>query len=236
MKDLYLKGMVHGFVETGGPVVGRSISIRLVLTKSVGDLEIISANLLVSILLSFCCMSNGTFASCSWIGDLLLSCACIVKLEWLGKAGSRGSKGWVLTLALTCGHSGEYMCCTFSTLFTSVVEPKIVFLGSLTTEIIMFSNGISISWGCLCSILCKTSKGIKPLGNCLSKLISNTLFTCIFLGVLMEIQVIDLPCNVHWPFDFTNCFGNCVVILKARNLFLMVRKCLPYLFHGQPIL
>ena len=63
--NLYFKGIVYSFVETGGPVVGRSISIRLVLPKSVGDLEIISANLLVSILLSFCCMSNGTFASCS---------------------------------------------------------------------------------------------------------------------------------------------------------------------------
>ena len=52
-KDLYFKGMVYGFVETGGPVVGRSISIRSVLPKSAEDLEIISANLLVSILLSF---------------------------------------------------------------------------------------------------------------------------------------------------------------------------------------
>ena len=52
MKDLYFKGMVYGSVETGGPVVGRFISMRLVHPKSAGDLEIISANLLVSIVLS----------------------------------------------------------------------------------------------------------------------------------------------------------------------------------------
>ena len=151
-------------------------------------------------------------------------------------ASARSSEGWSLTLALTLWCISEYMFCTFSTLSTLVMEPKIVFLGSLTAEFITFSNSISISLGFLCSILCKTSTGIKPLGNCLSKLILSKLFTCIFLGVFTGIQVIDLPCNVHWPFAFTNCFGDCGVILKARNLVLMVRKCLPSLFHVQPIL
>ena len=45
MKVLYFKGMVYGFIETGGPVVGRSISMRLVCPKSAEDLEIISSNL-----------------------------------------------------------------------------------------------------------------------------------------------------------------------------------------------
>ena len=53
-KVLYFKGMVYRFVETGGPVVGRSISMRLVHPKSAEDFEIISANLLISILLSLC--------------------------------------------------------------------------------------------------------------------------------------------------------------------------------------
>ena len=43
----------------------------------------------------------------------------------------------------------------------------------------------------------RTSKGIKPLGNCLYMLILSKLFTCKFLCIFMEIQVIDLPCNVH---------------------------------------
>ena len=117
------------------------------------------------------------------------------------------------------------MFCTSSALFTLVMEPKIVFFRSLTREFIIFSSGISISWGCLCWILCKTSKGINPLGNRLSKVILSKLFTSIFLGIFTSIQVIDLPCNVHWPFVITNCFDDCGVILKARNLFLMVRKC-----------
>ena len=66
MKVLYFKGMVYSFVETSGPVVGRSISMRLVCPKSVEDLEIISANLLVSIVLSLCWISNGTFAAKCW--------------------------------------------------------------------------------------------------------------------------------------------------------------------------
>ena len=77
MKDLYLRGMVYGFVETGGPVAGRSISIKLVCPKSAGDLEMMPVNLLVSIVFSLHCISNRTLASCSCIGDLLLLCACV---------------------------------------------------------------------------------------------------------------------------------------------------------------
>ena len=77
--------MVQGFVETGGPVVGWSISIRLVLPKSVGELEMMPVNLLVSIVSSLHCMSNGTSESCICIGTLLLLCACVVKLEPFGK-------------------------------------------------------------------------------------------------------------------------------------------------------
>ena len=52
MKDLYFSGMVYGFVAMGGPVVGRSISTKLVLLKSVGELEIIHVNSLFNIILS----------------------------------------------------------------------------------------------------------------------------------------------------------------------------------------
>ena len=178
--------------------------MRLICPKSAGDLEIISANLLVSIVLSLCWISNGTFASCSWFCDLLLLCAFVVKLEWSGNAGGRDFEGWASVSALTLWCFREYVLCTFSTLSTLVMKPKLVFLGSLSTEFITFSNGISISWGCLCSILCRTSKGIKPLGNCLSRLISSKLLAWIYLGVVTEIQVIDLLCNAHWPFSFTN--------------------------------
>ena len=77
-KDLYFSGMVYGFIATGGPVVGRFISTKLVLPKSVGDLEMMHVNLLFNIVLGLCCISVRMFASCSCIGDLLLSCACVV--------------------------------------------------------------------------------------------------------------------------------------------------------------
>ena len=38
-KDWYFKGIVYGFDDTGGPLVGKSISTRLVCPKSAGDLE-----------------------------------------------------------------------------------------------------------------------------------------------------------------------------------------------------
>ena len=43
-EDLYFRGMVYGFDATGRPVVGRSISTRFVLPKSVEDLETIHVN------------------------------------------------------------------------------------------------------------------------------------------------------------------------------------------------
>ena len=55
--------------------MGRSISIKLVLPKSVGDLEMMPINLLFNMVLSLCCISSGMFASYSCIGNLLLSCA-----------------------------------------------------------------------------------------------------------------------------------------------------------------
>ena len=197
-------------------------------------------DLLVSMVFSLHCISNRTFASCSCIGNLLLLGTCGWKLELSRNTGSRGfasNGGWDLSCALSLLDCGEPMfCTTYSALSTLVMEPKTVFFQSLTTELIVFSRGTNISWGCLCWILCKTSKGISPLGSCLSKVIPNKLFTCIFLGVFTKIQVIDLPCNVHWPFVITNCFDACGVILKARNFFLIVRKCLPSLFYVQLIL
>ena len=47
-------------------------------------------NLLVSMVFSLHCISNGMFAPCCCIGDLLLSCACVWKLELSGNTGSRG--------------------------------------------------------------------------------------------------------------------------------------------------
>ena len=44
MNDLYLRGIVYGLDATGKPVVGRSISTKLVLPKSTDDLDIIHAN------------------------------------------------------------------------------------------------------------------------------------------------------------------------------------------------
>ena len=90
MKDLYFSSMVYGFIAMCGPVVGRSISTKLVLPKSVGDLEMMHVNLLFNIVLSLCCITGGTFASCSCIADLLISCGCVWKREWSGNTGSRG--------------------------------------------------------------------------------------------------------------------------------------------------
>ena len=75
-KDWYFKEIVYGFDDPGGPVVGRSFSTRLVCPKSAGDLEMMLENLLVSMECNCCHISGGTSASCSWIGDLLLSCVC----------------------------------------------------------------------------------------------------------------------------------------------------------------
>ena len=60
-----------------GPVVGRSISTKLVLPQSVGDLEIMHVNSLFNIVLRLCCITGGTFVPCSCIGELLLSCPCV---------------------------------------------------------------------------------------------------------------------------------------------------------------
>ena len=136
MKDLYFSGMLYGFVATGGPVVRRSISTKLVLLKSVGDLEIMHVNSLFNIVLSLCCITGRTFVSCSCIGDLLLSCACVWKLGWSENTGSRGftcCSSWVSPCALSlmdCVVSEETFS-THSTLSTLVMDPKMVFFRCL---------------------------------------------------------------------------------------------------------
>ena len=130
MKAWYLKGIVYSFDDTSGPVVDRSISTRLVCLTSAGDLEMMLENLLVSMECNCCCVSGGMSASCSWIGDLLLSCACVMKLEQLGKAGSRGFEYSFLSEALPLCWCDEPMLCIVLEASTSVMDPKTVFLGS----------------------------------------------------------------------------------------------------------
>ena len=95
----------------------------------------------------------------------------------------------------------------------------------------IFNIGIINSCGCLLLILCSTSNGMIPLGNCLSKLISNMLLGSKLCGVCMEIHVIDLLCKVHCPLVCAICLRICGVILSARNWFLMVIKYLPSQFQ-----
>ena len=52
MNGLYLGGVVYGLVATGKPVVGRSISTRLVLSKSADELDMMHTNCLLTIWLS----------------------------------------------------------------------------------------------------------------------------------------------------------------------------------------
>ena len=154
MKDLYFSGMVYGFVAMSGPVVGRSISTKLGSSEICGDLEMIHVNSLFNIILSLCCITGGTFVSCSCIGDLLLSYACVWKLDWSGNTGSMG-----FTCCSSCVSSCalSLMDCivleeTFSmhsTLSTLVMDPKMVFLKSLISVLAIFNNGIISSCGCL---------------------------------------------------------------------------------------
>ena len=67
---------------------------------------------------------------------------------------------------------------------------------------------------------------MTPVGNCLSKLISNMPLVFKFHGVCIEILVIDLLCNVHCPLVFANSPSTGGAILSARNWFFMVIKCL----------
>ena len=99
-----------------------------------------------------------------------------------------------------------------------------------------FINNMINSCGCLLLMLCNTSKGMIPLVNCLSKLILNMLLVFKFHCACIEIHVIDLLCNVHCPLVFANCLGTGGAILRTRNWFLMVIKCLPSQFQVQPIL
>ena len=199
MKNLYFKGMVYGFVAMGGPIVGRSISTKFIQLKSAEDLETIHVNSLFNIVLSLFCINGGTFAFCSYISDLLLSCACVWKLDWSGNTGSRGCTCFcgVSLCALSmmnCIALGE-MFLMHSTLFTLVMNPKMVFLNNFISMSAVFNIGTISSCGCLFLMLCSTSKGMRPLGSCLSKLISNKLLISKFCGVLMENHMIDLLCN-----------------------------------------
>ena len=123
-----------------------------------------------------------------------------------------------------------------SKLLTLVNEPKTVFLGSLISVLARFNNGMINSCGCLLLMLYNISKGMIPVGNCLSKLILHMLLVFKFCGACIEIHVIDLLCNVHCPLVFAHCPGTGGAILSARNWFVMVIKCLPSLFQVQLIL
>ena len=147
MKDLYFSGMVYGFVAMDGPVVGRSISTKLVLLKSAGDLEIIHVNSLFNIVLSLCCITGRAFAFCSCISDLLLSCSFVWKLDWSGNTGSRGftcCSSCVSSCALSLMNCIvlEETFSTHSTLSTLAMDPKTVFFRSLISVLAVFDNGI----------------------------------------------------------------------------------------------
>ena len=150
----------------------------------------------------------------------------------------------------TCGFCGVSLCALpmmncvaleemfsmHSTLFTLVMDPKMVFLNNLISVSAVFNIGIISSFGCLFLMLSSTSKGMRPLGSCLSKLISKKLLISKFCGILMEIHVIDLLCNVYWPLVVANCLDIDGAIPRPRTWFLMVIKCLPSQFQVQLIL
>ena len=241
MKDLYFRGMVYGFDVTWRPVVGRSISTKFVLPKSVEDLETIHVNLVLSMWSSWFLTSCGISVSCSVIAGLLLALAHIWKLECSGKAGSSfwfwGS--WVVVLV-----SSFLVFCIFfqdtswmeSTLSIQLSDPKTMFLSNLTSVWAMFSSGIINLLGCLWLRLFITSSGIAPVGNCLSTLTSYKLLLSRFCGVCTVIQVTDLHCMVHWPLVLASCQITHGTMLRAKNQFLMVMKCLSSQFQLHHIL
>ena len=75
MNDLYLRGMVYGLDVTGKPVVGRSISTKLVLPKSADNLDIIHATWLLIMQFTLSLAACGMSVSCSITAGLLLSLA-----------------------------------------------------------------------------------------------------------------------------------------------------------------
>ena len=99
VNDLYLRGIVYGLDATGKPVVGRYISIKLVLPKSADDLETIHSYWLLIMWFSLSLADYGTSASCSIMVGLPLSLAWIWKLECSGKAGSHL---WILGGIVHC--------------------------------------------------------------------------------------------------------------------------------------
>ena len=63
MNDLYLRGIVYGLDATGKPVVGRSISTRLVLPKSADELDILHVDWLFIMWFSLSLAAWGISAS-----------------------------------------------------------------------------------------------------------------------------------------------------------------------------
>ena len=111
---------------------------------------------------------------------------------------------WLLKCFITCLVTGGLHLLVRDILdgvyITHLVsEPKLIFLGSLISVLATFNNGMTNSCGCLLLMLCNTSKGMIPVGNCLSKLILNMLLVFKFRDVCIEIHMIDLLCNVHCP-------------------------------------
>ena len=58
-----------------------------------------------------------------------------------------------------------------------------------------------------------------PLGNCLSKLISNKLFVSRVCGVCTDIHVTALHCKVHWPLVLASCLRTWGAMLRAEIYF-----------------
>ena len=134
----------------GGPVVGRSISIKLVLPKSVGDLEIMHVFVIQH------CMK---FVLYFWWNICILqfvSVTCYCHVHVFGSSSGLGTLevevlpavvAVVYHCALSLMHCivVEDIFSTHSTFSTLVMDPKTVFFGSLTSELTVFNNGIIIS-------------------------------------------------------------------------------------------
>ena len=177
------------------------------LLKIMKWLETIHVKSWFNISLSLFWINCGTSGSCSFIDGLLSSWALIWKLDCSGKTGSGDwtCRSWMVTLCVfllvDCIFFQD-MLWMESILFTLVSEPKMVFLSSLMFVLAIFNIGIINSCGCLLLILCNTSNGMIPIGNCLSKIILNKLLVSKLHGVCMEIHVIDWLCKVCCPLVF----------------------------------
>ena len=111
MKDLFFTGMAYSFDATGRPVVDRSISTKFAPPKAAEDLETIHVNSVLNMQSNWFLTSCGISTSCSVIASLLLSVACIWKLECFGKAGS---SFWVWGSQVPVLVSSFLVFCIFS--------------------------------------------------------------------------------------------------------------------------